>query len=143
MSFVCKLFRLPSADYYLLFKIYFFLYLSKLFIVFRSLQKIVKWINRGDLIGAKMEIEDWRFAKKTAHYTNKLAKFVPFNSKCYDKALTVKKMLNQKNIPSILMMGVKTNEFNKMEAHAWIESDNQFIIGGEIAHEYVLVQSFH
>jgi len=143
MTFVRKLLKFPLVDYFLLLKILYFLHLSKLYIVFGSLKNIVNWINRADLKPCVLEKKDWQFANKTAYYTNKLAKYVLFNSKCYDKALTVKKILNQKNISCALMMGVKTNEFDKIEAHAWIATKNRAIIGGEIAHQYVLVQSFH
>lgn len=85
---------------------------------------------------------DWRIVRKVARYTNVLSKFALFKSKCYDKALTVKKILNSENIPSALLMGVKTSEEKGMEAHAWISCDERLVIGGEIAAEYTPLENF-
>ena len=86
--------------------------------------------------------DEKKIASKVAHYTRQLAKVVLFKSKCYDRALAVKKILNQKNIPSAISMGVKTSDQKGMEAHALIKCHDRCIIGGEVAHEYTFVRSF-
>lgn len=134
--------RLLRADYQLIVKVYFLLHLSKWLIERRTLKEIVVWIEREAVKQQAISKEDLRTARKTARYTRKLARFVLFESKCYDKALTVKKILNQQGIPTTLLMGVKNSKAKGMEAHAWIACDEQWIIGGEVAQEYTLVRSF-
>lgn len=142
MSFIPKLLRLQFSDYLLLIKIYSLLYLSKWYIEYRSLKDIIKWIGHEDVENKNPSLVEIKFARKVARYTNFLARFTFFKSKCYDKALTVKKILNRKNIPSELLMGVKTSDEKGMEAHAWIKCNNYSIIGGKAAIGYTPVRSF-
>lgn len=142
MNFIAKVLRLRFSDYLLLLKIYGLLHLSKWYIEYQSLKEIVQWIERQDLENKTPTLEEIRFAKKVARYTNFLAHFTLFKSKCYDKALTVKKILNRENIPSELLMGVKTSDEKDMEAHAWVKCNHQPIIGGKAAIGYTPVRSF-
>lgn len=134
--------RLIRIDYSLALRVYFYLYQSKWYIEQCPLKVIVKWIERKDLQGKTITKEELRTARKVSRYTRKLARFVLFESKCYDKALTVKKILNQENIRATLLMGVKNGEEKEMEAHAWISCGEKWIIGGEVAKKYTLVGTF-
>ena len=132
----------PISDYQLILKIYFLLYLSKWYIEKRHLKDIVIWISQENLKNKEVLFLEMKMSRKVARYTQVLSKYVIFQSKCYDKALTVKKILNQRNINSTLLMGVAILDDKEMKAHAWIKCNEQLIIGGEIAHEYTPVQSF-
>lgn len=134
--------RLIGMDYGLAFRVYLLLYHSKWYIENHHLKDIVAWISKKaiqDKLPTKTELCT---ARKIVRYTCILAKFVLFDSKCYDKALTVKKILNQKNIPSTLQMGVKISPEKGLQAHAWIKCDEKLLIGKEVASQYTLVQSF-
>lgn len=142
MKLINQLRRLPISDYQLILKIYFLLYLSKWYIEKRHLKDIVIWISQENLKNKEVLFLEMKMSRKVARYTQVLSKYVIFQSKCYDKALTVKKILNQRNINSTLLMGVAILDDKEMKAHAWIKCNEQLIIGGEIAHEYTPVQSF-
>ena len=142
MKWILKLLKLPFSDYKLVFRIYSLLYISKWYIENRHLKNIVEWIGLKDASERPLTKKEMQTAWKVAHYTRTLTRLVPFKSKCYDKALTVKKILNQKNIPSALLMGVKTSEDNSMEAHAWVRCNQRLIIGGETAAEYTALKTF-
>jgi len=135
--------RTSVSDYKLIFKIYFLLYKSKWRIEKHSLQEIINWISLGENVveRALTETEKIR-VYKIAHYTNVISKFVFFKSKCYDKALTTKKILNTYNIPSSISMGIKTSELDNLEAHAILTCNFRCILGGDIAHEYTFVRTF-
>lgn len=143
MKLLTFLKRLLRIDFILATKIYLLLYYAKWLIEYRHLKEILAWVNRSDLAQKEVSKKELEIARKVSRYTLILAKLVPFESKCYDKALTVKKILNLQNIPSVLNMGVKTSNIELMKAHAWIQIENYSIIGGEVAPEYVLVQSFY
>ena len=133
--------RTTLSDYVLVFKIYYLLHLSKWYIENRHLKEIVKWIklNKGvkkrPLTGSEK-----RFSSKLAYYTRTISKFVFFKSKCYDRALTVKKILNEKGIPSSLLMGLKVKENDEMKAHAWVECGNWIVVGGLVTATYKPLQ---
>lgn len=135
--------KIPPADYPLLLRIYFLLYLSKWYIEKRHLKDIVRWIETS----LKKEDKYWsqkkrHYIKRVAIYTNALSKYVFFESKCYDKALTVKKILNSQKIPSTLHLGVSSNDPISLTAHAWIICGEWNVIGGEMAQEYTSVRAF-
>ena len=142
MSLLLKLARLSPSDYLLIGEVYFLLYLSKWYIECRSFKEILQWIGREDLKGHSMTEAEMQFSWKVATYTQSLSRFVLYRSKCYDRALTVKKILNRHNIPSELMMGVRTDEREELKAHAWIRCNNRSIIGGSVAKVFTPVRSF-
>ncbi len=124
-------------------KIYFLLHVSKYYIERHPLKEIINWVSiKNEITERPLRLSEKKIASKIAHYTRMLSKYVLFKSKCYDKALTVKKILNDKNIPSVILMGVKNSDKKGIKAHALVKCQDKCIIGGEVAHEYTFVQSF-
>lgn len=138
-----KIRSIPITDYPLLFRIYFLLYLSKWYIEQRHLKDILSWIETN-LVQQEQQWyqQNWRYIRRVAAYTNALSKYVLFESKCYDKALTVKKILNEQHIPSILHFGVAKSENTSLKAHAWIICGEWNVIGGRVARDYTSVRTF-
>ena len=54
---------------------------------------------------------------------------MPWTCNCMVQALTMKKMLSRRGIPSTLYMGVALDEKGSMEAHAWLRCGNRYISG--------------
>lgn len=54
---------------------------------------------------------------------------MPWTCNCMVRALTMKKMLSRRGIPSTLYMGVALDKEGEMEAHAWLRCGNQYISG--------------
>lgn len=55
----------------------------------------------------------------------------PWESKCLVRALTAKKLLNQRGFACTLYMGVARDKEGKMIAHAWLRCGTQYITGGD------------
>ena len=144
MQLLRKISRLSTADYRLIGQIYCLLYFAKWQIERRPLARIVKWISLSNNTNNKQTFdrEQIRTIKKVARYTCILSRYVLFESKCYDKALVVKKILNQRAIPTALHMGVALSETENMKAHAWVVAGSWNIIGGGVAAEYTTVRTF-
>lgn len=138
--------RTTFSDYLLIFQIYFLLYLSKWKIETKELKEIIDWASIGKREEEFTPSPDQiRYIRKISHYTKVLSHFVLFKSKCYDQALTVKKMLNKKEVPATLSMGLKIGESERVEmkAHAWVNFKNWIIIGGKIKNNYTELGSFY
>ena len=54
---------------------------------------------------------------------------MPWTCNCMVQALTMKKMLSRRGIPTTLYMGVAPDEKGGMEAHAWLRCGNRYISG--------------
>ncbi len=127
-------------------RIYFLLYLSKFKIETKHLKEIIQWVSTGEQAEEYALSEDEkRYIRKVVHYTNVLSHFVLFRSKCYDQALTVKKILNEKKIPVALSMGLEITEPGEkdMKAHAWVNFRDWVVIGGKISNNYTPLGSFY
>jgi hypothetical protein len=60
---------------------------------------------------------------------NLSARFSPSGAKCLARALTTKVLLDWQQCPSDFKIGVTKNEQGELEAHAWIEVQNQVVMG--------------
>lgn len=143
MKLLTKIRRLSLADYRLIGEIYYLLYLAKWQIERQPLARIVDWISLNEANpNVAFNREQVRTIKKVSRYTRILSRYVLFDSKCYDKALVVKKILNQRAIPTALHMGVALSDTKTMQAHAWVVYRQWNIIGGEVATKYTTVRTF-
>ncbi len=62
--------------------------------------------------------------------------------KCLVESVAAKRMLQRRNIPATLYMGIAKNKFGKMMAHAWLRSGNIWVAGGRNRHQYTVVGFF-
>lgn len=60
---------------------------------------------------------------------NLSARFTPIGAKCLARALTTKVLLDRRQCPSEFKIGVAKNELGQLDAHAWIEVQNQVVMG--------------
>jgi hypothetical protein len=59
----------------------------------------------------------------------RVSQFVP-KATCLTQAIAALILLNLKNYPATLRIGVARNNEGRFEAHAWVESDGNVVIGG-------------
>ena len=57
------------------------------------------------------------------------SRYVP-KATCLTQALAAQVMLSRRGYPATLRLGVIKDEQGHLEAHAWVESEGQIIIGG-------------
>jgi len=75
--------------------------------------------------------------KESIDKTTLQYKFLGF--KCYEKALTVKTVLSLLNIGCTVHFGIKKNNRNIIEAHAWCVSEGIVVTGYESMKEFTQV----
>ena len=59
----------------------------------------------------------------------RVSQFVP-KATCLTQAIATLILLNLKNYPATLRIGVARNNEGRFEAHAWVESEGNVVIGG-------------
>ncbi len=67
--------------------------------------------------------------------------FAPWRPKCYPQAIAAKLMLNHRNIPATLYVGVWKKE-KEFRAHAWTRSQNIILTGGKVAADYTVLATY-
>ena len=58
-----------------------------------------------------------------------VSRVIPFAS-CLTQALSLQKLLAQDGYASTIRVGVKLDDKNEVDAHAWVVFDDQVLIGG-------------
>lgn len=58
---------------------------------------------------------------------------LPGNKTCLIRALAAQVLLARRGYPALLHLGVLKSEGGKFQAHAWLESEGEVLIGGEEA----------
>ena len=64
---------------------------------------------------------------------------LPWKVKCFEEAITVKKVLEKHRIQSTLFLGVDKNDENELIAHAWLKAGNRIVAGDRGVEKFVVV----
>lgn len=61
--------------------------------------------------------------------SRRIKRIIPWKVKCFEEAIAAKKVLSTYKIKSTLYLGVNKNKDEKLKAHAWLKSGNEFVTG--------------
>jgi hypothetical protein len=100
--------------------------LGLLFLPFKTLLNIIENVRPKTMVGNKahkMSPDHIAWAVRVG------GRYVPF-ARCLCQALVVKILFTRHGYPARLRIGVvKSEDKNKLKAHAWVESQGQIVIG--------------
>jgi len=65
-------------------------------------------------------------------------KYSLWRNKCLEQAITAKKMLKKRNVKTTIYFGVRKTE-NKLEAHAWLKTGDDFVVGEKNYETFTIV----
>ena len=71
-----------------------------------------------------------------------VAKYVPGLANCLTNALAAKLLLALEGCPSVLEIGAKIGDSNRLTAHAWLSIDDKILIGSSERSGYVALPRF-
>ncbi len=69
----------------------------------------------------------------------RVKKHLPWKVKCFEEAITAKKLLEMVNIKSTLYLGVRKGSKQTLKAHAWLKSGDKFVSGEKGYKSFVTV----
>ncbi|WP_408071389.1 lasso peptide biosynthesis B2 protein [Butyrivibrio sp. JL13D10] len=111
-------------------KAYIYSFYYRLMIKLIPMKKIEPRLGkRGEETALEESIEHLRIAKLYAFHVNRITKRLPWEEKCFVRALTLRKLLGEKHIPCTIYMGVYLQE-DKLKAHAWLRCGQLYATGG-------------
>jgi hypothetical protein len=67
---------------------------------------------------------------------------VPWPALCFQKGLAAQLMLRRRGIPSVLYYGAAQDDKDGLHAHVWVRDGDFEVIGGEVAHRFVVLAAF-
>ena len=81
------------------------------------------------------------FLRKVAWATNAMSRRMPWKNKCFALAMAARMILRFRGIESTLYLGLKKDDANNLNAHAWLRCRDFFVTGGD-GTGFVSVSSF-
>lgn len=84
--------------------------------------------KQANIQPSKIEKEELAHLQYISEAMKILEKFAPWRPKCYNRALTAKKMLSEKDIDSKLHIGFRKKD-GEFDGHAWITYKGKIITG--------------
>lgn len=129
MKKLLKFRKLNSSGKRLFVQAYFSMMLIRLGLLllpFSKLQGLIKEISqRKMLFPTTRPITAWQVALAV----HRSSKYSPGEVKCLARALTTAFLMSRYGLSYKMNIGVARGEQNNFEAHAWVESDGQVIVG--------------
>ncbi len=82
--------------------------------------------------------------KHISRGVERAARRTPWNSNCLAKAMVTRILLSKNNIPCIVFFGIAKDKGAETKdiAHAWVESGDHMVVGGNISDQYHIVATF-
>jgi hypothetical protein len=137
-------FEKPFSEKFLLLQVFVLLSLFRLLIIFMPFKKMAPLLGKHNQTASGNRLpSEWEWVQTVARFIRQMSKLLPWKSECLVQAATGKLLLRRKKIASTVYFGVKkSDDSKKILAHAWLKVGPEIILGGENAHQYVVVSTF-
>ncbi|MBW4612041.1 MAG: lasso peptide biosynthesis B2 protein [Desmonostoc vinosum HA7617-LM4] len=126
MKPLLKLLHLNNSDRHLLINTFMLLGLVKLglwLLPFQTLRQVIANFNQPN---PKL---DQTSLSKIIWAVNVSTRYIPSGAMCLARALTCQVLMSRRSYSPELCIGVAKTDKGKLEAHAWVESQGQIIVG--------------
>lgn len=141
MSKLNRFFNLPFIEKQYFFLAIYYSSISRFLTLFISFKKYSKKIGKQGIETSYEEIENEAFVLVVKKSINRIKNILPWRFACLEQAITAKKMLNRKNIPSTVYFGLSKSN-NDLTAHAWVRVGNKFIAGASNIENFTVIAYF-
>jgi Transglutaminase-like superfamily len=98
-------------------------------IPFQRLHDLLTQTRLGSFIPHQQELA---YTEKITTSVKRMRRFV-LAATCLTQALVTEKLLHEAGLPAAMRIGVARSDAGKIEAHAWVESNGEVVIGGSHA----------
>jgi len=132
-----KFMRLPAAERRLLMKAILLLCAVKVglgLLPFQTLRRLLA--NLAVLPVGLRDVEDPRSIERIVWAVELAGRLVPRASTCLTQALTAQVLLLRRGHPALVHIGTVKGESGEFQAHAWVESGGEVLIGGHELEQY-------
>ncbi len=125
-----KSFLLENGEKMVTIKAYLYSFYYRMLIKHVPMKKIEGMLGkRGEETPEEETIDNLRIANLYAFHVNRITKRLPWEEKCFVRALTLRRLLKEVHIPCTIYMGVHMED-DKLKAHAWLRCGRLFATGG-------------
>lgn len=123
MSPLRKWLKLPPSERWLLIQAWLLLGAVRVALWLLPFRSVHRWLSRPRASSPRFSVERIGWAVAVASV------YLPFAT-CLPQALTAQVLLRRYGYAADLKIGVAREDGGRLEAHAWVESAGQIVIGG-------------
>jgi hypothetical protein len=128
MRYLYRFLRLPAEERWLLVKITLLLIAIRLGLWLLPFQTLLRLMAR--LSGHRPRLRNTGWSRETIVWAvETVGRHVRSASTCLTQALAVQVLLARRGHPALLRIGVVRGDKGRLEAHAWVESESEVVIG--------------
>src|SRR5215207_9620397 len=130
MNRLYKFCHLPATEQWLLVEAALLLGATRIglwLLPFRTLRRLLTKLTTTP---TRLQAPDPSCAEKVAWAVEVAGRHMPGIGTCLTQALTAQVLLRREHHPSLIHIGVARGEKGRLEAHAWLESGGEIVIGG-------------
>ncbi len=88
------------------------------------------------------ETGDYRRVRAISWAIEAMASRVPWRTVCIQKGVAAQLMLRRRKLPATLHYGLSNRSRTRLEAHIWVTSGPNVVVGGKAAEEFACVAVF-
>ena len=129
MKQILKFFRLSPTHRYLLVKSTFLLAVIRLGLFLLPLKRLLGLVGSVKHELTEVSSADNISSNQIAWSVELASRYVPFAT-CLTRALVVQMLFTRDGYPAHLCIGVAKSKEDRLEAHAWVESEGRIVTGG-------------
>jgi transglutaminase superfamily protein len=107
--------------------------------------RLQSWLGRPGLGGEPapdLDASAIAQARRISQILQRAAARTPWASNCYSQALAARFQLGVAGIPHTVSFGLRRNDLDALEAHAWVVAGDVVVTGGGVIGDYTEVSSF-
>lgn len=129
MGWVRKLLQLPAREQFYLAEVICLVGLTRLGLWVLPFRTEVWLLSKTSQIAVNRKRSHTIAVTRIAWAVRASSRIIP-QATCLTQALAAQFLLTRQGHPADLRIGVAKNSAGQLEAHAWVESDGQIVIGG-------------
>ena len=133
-----KFFRLPRSERWLLVKTALLLGAIRIGLRLIPFQRLKQLLDSASKSRAANQFS----ADRIAWAVTAASRYVLGDKPCLTQALAAKLLLKRRGYPACLRIGVAREDGGKLQAHAWVESEDGVVVGGGELSRYTPLRAF-
>jgi len=99
-------------------------------LLFLPFRKVALWLGPlNDQPDVPTTPEHQNLVKKISFAVKLCDRYTPWPTECYTRSLTAKIMLKRRKLPSTLYFGLRKDEKNSLQGHAWLQCSGITVTG--------------
>lgn len=132
MNSLRRFFRLPRSERWLLIKAALLLGLIRIGLRLLPFQTLKRLVDSA----SKPRVAKQFSAERIVWAVTVASRYVLGAGPCLPQALAAQALLRRRGYPASLRIGVARKGTGELQAHAWVESEDRVVVGGEELSDY-------